>query len=74
MTTSRTTRTKARRRRPDAPGGRLGDVPAAKPPRARRGFTLLEIGLALAILVLLAAVAAVNFPAMRGSRTLEDGA
>ena len=74
MTTSRTTRTKARRRRGDAPGGRHGDIPAAKPPRARRGFTLLEILLAVAVLVLLAAMAAVNFPAMRGSRTLEDGA
>lgn len=71
--TSRTGPTRKRRRasilaRP--PGGRL----AAKPLRPRRGFTLLEVLLALGILVLLLGMVAVNFPAMRSSHTLEEGA
>ncbi len=45
---------------------------AAEPPRTRRGFTLVEILLALVILLLLMGVVAVNFPALRGGYSLEE--
>lgn len=47
---------------------------AAEPPPSGRGFTLLEILLALSILVLLAGVVVMNFPAMQRGHVLEEGA
>ena len=45
------------------------------PPRQRpRGFTLLEVVLALAILVLLAGIVVISVPGTWGSRSLEEGA
>jgi len=54
------------------PGRRCIRHQAAEPPPARRGFTLVEIVLALAILVLLMGIAAVNFPALRGGHALQE--
>ena len=47
---------------------------AAEPPPSGRGFTLLEILLALSILVLLAGVVIMNVPAMQRGHVLEEGA
>lgn len=45
-----------------------------KPRRARRGFTLIEILLAVTILALMLGMAIVNFGAWSGSQALEEGA
>ena len=45
---------------------------AEEPPRTRRGFTLLEVVLALAILILMAGIVVVSFPALAGSHSLEE--
>lgn len=45
---------------------------AAEPPRARRGFTLLEVLLALVILVLMTGIVAMSLPALRGGQALEE--
>ena len=56
----------------NGPGRRRIRHQAAEPPPARRGFTLVEIVLALVIFILLMGIAAVNFPALRGGRALQE--
>jgi len=57
---------------PKGAGRRPMSSQAEEPPRTRRGFTLLEILLALAVFVLLAGVLVVNFPALQGGQALEE--